>query len=143
MVYVVERRLQRERGPMGPFLLADGEGGMIRRLRRLTPQGGRSHAARAARYSPRSFGSLRDPSAEPESNQRVRPQLPHPAHKKPPYKGGFFMCWRRGRDSNPRRAFNPYSLSRGALSTTQPPLRALRTDRSRALTLPVFAFRVY
>ncbi len=31
--------------------------------------------------------------------------------------------WRRGRDSNPRRAFNPYSLSRGALSTTQPPLR--------------------
>jgi hypothetical protein len=31
--------------------------------------------------------------------------------------------WRRGRDSNPRRAFNPYSLSRGALSTTQPPLQ--------------------
>ncbi len=33
------------------------------------------------------------------------------------------VLWRRGRDSNPRRAFNPYSLSRGALSTTQPPLR--------------------
>ena len=32
--------------------------------------------------------------------------------------------WRRERDSNPRRAFNPYSLSRGALSTTQPSLRS-------------------
>ena len=33
------------------------------------------------------------------------------------------MCWRRGRDSNPRRAFDPYALSRGAPSTTRPPLR--------------------
>ena len=31
--------------------------------------------------------------------------------------------WRRGRDSNPRRALGPYSLSRGAPSTTRPPLR--------------------
>jgi hypothetical protein len=31
--------------------------------------------------------------------------------------------WRRGRDSNPRRAFDPYALSRGAPSTTRPPLR--------------------
>ena len=31
--------------------------------------------------------------------------------------------WRRERDSNPRWAINPYSLSRGALSTTQPSLR--------------------
>ena len=31
--------------------------------------------------------------------------------------------WRRGRDSNPRWAFNPYSLSRGAPSATRPPLR--------------------
>ncbi len=30
--------------------------------------------------------------------------------------------WRRGRDSNPRWAFNPYSLSRGAPSATRPPL---------------------
>ena len=35
------------------------------------------------------------------------------------------IMWRRGRDSNPRRALNPYSLSRGALSTTQPPLRSI------------------
>ena len=32
--------------------------------------------------------------------------------------------WRRGRDSNPRWAFNPYSLSRGAPSATRPPLQA-------------------
>ena len=31
--------------------------------------------------------------------------------------------WRRERDSNPRWAFNPYSLSRGAPSATRPPLR--------------------
>ncbi len=31
--------------------------------------------------------------------------------------------WRRGRDSNPRWAFDPYALSRGAPSTTRPPLR--------------------
>src|SRR5262249_44980539 len=32
--------------------------------------------------------------------------------------------WRRERDSNPRRAFDPYALSRGAPSTTRPSLRA-------------------
>ena len=31
--------------------------------------------------------------------------------------------WRRERDSNPRRAFDPYTLSRGAPSTTRPSLR--------------------
>jgi hypothetical protein len=31
--------------------------------------------------------------------------------------------WRRGWDSNPRRAINPYSLSRGAPSAARPPLR--------------------
>src|ERR1035438_9220976 len=35
---------------------------------------------------------------------------------------GIFQ-WRRGRDSNPRWAFDPYALSRGAPSTTRPPLR--------------------
>ena len=44
--------------------------------------------------------------------------------------GASLERWRRGRDSNPRRAFNPYSLSRGALSTTQPPLRTLYSGRS-------------
>ncbi len=33
------------------------------------------------------------------------------------------LKWRRGRDSNPRWAFDPYALSRGAPSTTRPPLR--------------------
>ena len=33
------------------------------------------------------------------------------------------VCWRRGRDLNPRRGFKPpYSLSRRAPSTTRPPL---------------------
>src|SRR5262249_49178360 len=34
--------------------------------------------------------------------------------------------WRRVRDSNPRRAFGPYTLSRGAPSTTRPTLRVVR-----------------
>lgn len=34
--------------------------------------------------------------------------------------------WRRVRDSNPRWSSTPYSLSRGALSTTQPTLRSTR-----------------
>ncbi len=34
--------------------------------------------------------------------------------------------WRRERDSNPRRAFDPYALSRGAPSTTRPSLRSLK-----------------
>lgn|GEM_PF-5347692 len=36
---------------------------------------------------------------------------------------GFVPKWRRGWDSNPRYAFDVYSLSRGAPSTTRPPLR--------------------
>jgi hypothetical protein len=40
---------------------------------------------------------------------------------------GIF-CWRRGRDSNPRWAFDPYALSRGAPSTTRPPLRSGNED---------------
>ena len=35
--------------------------------------------------------------------------------------------WRRGRDSNPRWAFDPYSLSRGAPSAARPPLRLGRS----------------
>src|SRR6478609_1809654 len=40
--------------------------------------------------------------------------------------------WRRVRDSNPRRAFDPYTLSRGAPSTTRPTLRR----RPQALKIP-------
>jgi hypothetical protein len=35
--------------------------------------------------------------------------------------------WRRERDSNPRRAFDPYTLSRGAPSTTRPSLRGAQS----------------
>src|SRR5438067_1544866 len=44
----------------------------------------------------------------------------YPAAIVPTEKGS----WRRERDSNPRRAFDPYTLSRGAPSTTRPSLRA-------------------
>src|SRR5690606_14938204 len=37
----------------------------------------------------------------------------------------LFEEWRRERDSNPRWAFGPYTLSRGAPSTTRPSLRRL------------------
>ena len=37
----------------------------------------------------------------------------------------FERRWRRGWDSNPRGPFEPYSLSRGAPSTTRPPLRCV------------------
>jgi hypothetical protein len=40
--------------------------------------------------------------------------------------------WRRGRDSNPRWAFDPYTLSRGAPSTTRPPLRIGQGPQSRS-----------
>ena len=33
------------------------------------------------------------------------------------------LCWRMGRDSNPRWAFDPYSLSRRVPSTARPPIR--------------------
>jgi hypothetical protein len=42
------------------------------------------------------------------------------------------FTWRRGRDSNPRRAFDPYALSRGAPSTTRPPLRIKTIGPSRS-----------
>src|SRR5258707_15796345 len=41
-------------------------------------------------------------------------------------------AWRRGRDSNPRWAFDPYALSRGAPSTTRPPLRTGNQAHSRS-----------
>jgi hypothetical protein len=40
------------------------------------------------------------------------------------------LFWRRERDSNPRRAFDPYTLSRGAPSTARPSLRSIENCRS-------------
>src|ERR1700722_927235 len=40
--------------------------------------------------------------------------------------------WRRERDSNPRRAFDPYTLSRGAPSTTRPSLLAAQSYARRS-----------
>jgi hypothetical protein len=55
--------------------------------------------------------------------------------------------WRRERDSNPRWAFDPYTLSRGAPSTTRPSLRGrpanrlsplFETERACAPSKPAF-----
>ena len=51
------------------------------------------------------------------------PALLQAKNKKGPDGPFLFSYWRRGRDSNPRWAFDPYALSRGAPSTTRPPLR--------------------
>src|SRR5882762_5949600 len=45
--------------------------------------------------------------------------------------------WRRGRDSNPRWAFDPYALSRGAPSTTRPPLRTGTCPFAERRMIPV------
>ena len=41
------------------------------------------------------------------------------------------IAWRRERDSNPRWDFVPYSLSRGAPSTTRPSLRSVEPKYTR------------
>ncbi len=63
------------------------------------------------------------PFVEP-SFQLSIPALRASTNEKAPLEGAFFICkWRRVRDSNPRWAFDPYTLSRGAPSTTRPTLR--------------------
>ncbi len=62
---------------------------------------------------------------EPWCYARGSQPLSFPSNKKGPAFGGAFSIWRRERDSNPRWAFDPYSLSRGAPSATRPPLRIL------------------
>jgi hypothetical protein len=49
---------------------------------------------------------------------------------------GPYLIWRRGRDSNPRWAFNPYSLSRGAPSATRPPLRDIYDQLFAGVIIP-------
>ncbi len=46
-------------------------------------------------------------------------------HAQPVSESRVFVDWRRERDSNPRWGMSPYSLSRGAPSTTRPSLRRL------------------
>ena len=60
-------------------------------------------------------------SAQPlRNNPRKQRKNPAAAGSGERFRGGK---WRRGWDSNPRDAFDAYSLSRGAPSTTRPPLR--------------------
>ncbi len=51
------------------------------------------------------------------------------------------LIWRRGRDSNPRWAFDPYALSRGAPSTTRPPLQQGIDPFSERAMIPAGARR--
>ncbi len=86
---------------------------------------GRDYSALRARPSGRCrcaatfFGAFRALSNQPieyrgfESDRFHKSKRPHT---------GAFSIWRRGRDSNPRWAFDPYSLSRGAPSASRPPL---------------------
>ena len=50
--------------------------------------------------------------------------------------------WRSGRDSNPRWAFDPYSLSRRAPSTTRPPLRTASRRPLRAIRVRLILRRL-
>ena len=67
------------------------------------------------------------PAAVQIASQFVEPRVlikpPFQTDIKKPRVAGLFYVWRRERDSNPRCAINVYSLSRGALSTSQPSLR--------------------
>ena len=62
----------------------------------------------------------------PKRNQhRISLQFLYERLKRPCGNRLKYLIWRRERDSNPRRAFDPYTLSRGAPSTTRPSLRSL------------------
>ncbi len=96
-----------------------GEGGITRRS---APR-----PSRRRRFAAASLAGLAGSGSNPRS-WWLRTRQSRSFHRYP--FGASLERWRRGRDSNPRRAFNPYSLSRGALSTTQPPLRTLYSGRS-------------
>jgi hypothetical protein len=55
--------------------------------------------------------------------QKNTPRLGFSAHHRKSESWAPMIVWRRERDSNPRYAFDVYTLSRRAPSTTRPPLR--------------------
>ena len=106
-------RRKNKRGPMGPFVHVVSERGMDSGLRPSPLRG----ALRASAIAPLALLA---------SNRILHPMLTRPEKEEGP-DGPLFFFWRRERDSNPRYAINVYSLSRGALSTTQPSLRIRAT----------------
>jgi hypothetical protein len=66
------------------------------------------------------------------SNRWVQIKTTLPKNKKP--HKGVLLFWRRGWDSNPRRAINPCRFSRPVHSTALPPLRRSVLRRARILT---------
>ncbi len=59
----------------------------------------------------------------------VQASLTHRLKQQNPAIAGLLLCWRRGRDSNPRYAQHVYTLSRRAHSTTLTPLRVIGTQK--------------
>ena len=88
-------------------------------------------ALTAGRCFPLAFGSA-PPLVEP-ANRLSRTRF----HRLQPIEKGaqdpFLFGWRRGRDSNPRWAFDPYALSRGAPSAARPPLHVCTCSRKPTL----------
>lgn len=70
----------------------------------------------------------------PDRTKRAKARGLHPSNRHNPQRMPRTQTrWRSGRDSNPRYAFDVYSLSRRAPSTTRPPLRmSWKGARSRS-----------
>jgi integrase len=91
----------------------------IKHAMEVAPRASRS--ANTTGVSPLQSPGIRHQNATTEGSERRK--CSH--HKR--------ILWRRERDSNPRRAFDPYTLSRGAPSTTRPSLRfALNSSEESA-----------
>ena len=97
------------KSPLTGAFCTGREGGMTRAVR--SPLRGRHRCAMALS---RTCGAR----LEPEASHQNRPSRKYQMAPQGP-----FDIWRRERDSNPRWAFNPYSLSRGAPSATRPSLQ--------------------
>ena len=98
----------------GPMEIG-GERAIARPLRGLVPR------RRSGSQSLRSCARLRCAKPSNPLNYLSRVRIPRRISRK---------NWRRERDSNPRWAFDPYTLSRGAPSTTRPSLRRAQMIRT-------------
>jgi hypothetical protein len=87
------------------------------------PSGVRINAS-SGRHRPTVLNSQNDgaPGEIRTPDLLVRSQALYPTELRARIEQIISNTWRRGRDSNPRWAFDPYALSRGAPSTTRPPL---------------------
>src|SRR5579859_6558030 len=83
--------------------------------------------------APRPFGRAKCSSLEERPlTEPARVLTRHRLHKtkRAPH-GARFVLWRMGWDSNPRYAFDVYTLSRRAPSTARPPIQRAESPRGR------------